>query len=137
MLKKIAINNNYLLIATTVLFFFICYKLAFKKTFTAWQTNKKLKSELVISADLTVQPEYLERKNVNLDKAIAIYKADTTSLRSNLISEVSLLADQENVKLFQVPVQDANYNPENAVVEKLEFEGDFFFLNAIGQKISR
>jgi hypothetical protein len=128
MLDKLNIKKEYLLILATLLLLFISYEFAFKNTITAWQANKELKAKLSQAGDLSFQPAYLERKSNNLDRVISQYKADTTSLRSNLINTISLIADRENVMLSEVPVQDAAYNSDKAIIEKLEFGGDYFSL---------
>ncbi|SDT67334.1 hypothetical protein SAMN05216490_4783 [Mucilaginibacter mallensis] len=128
MLKKLPIKNDYLLIIGALLLFVMGYELAFKKTFEAWQTNKELKQKLSSAQGLGGQPDYLERKNSNLDKLIKLYQADTTALRNNLINSVTLLADRQNVKLAEVPAQDASFTSAHFMIEKLDFEGDYFSL---------
>ena len=137
MLKKIAVKNEYFLIAGTLLLLFLSYELAFKKTLEAWQLNSNLKSRLLQSNNIAVQPEYLKRKNTNLDKLIGLYKADTTVLRNNLINIVSLLANKENVKLSEVPVQDPANISEHFIIERLHFEGDYFSLMRLSEKLQK
>jgi hypothetical protein len=69
--------------------------------------------------------------NINvtiLDKFVALYKVDTTNFRSNIISKISSIAGQQNVKLSEVPVQDPVFHTPQFIVEKLSFEGDYFSL---------
>jgi hypothetical protein len=135
MLKKIPVKNEYLLVVGAVLLLLLSYRLAFKKTIEAWQLNSDLKARVSLSNDIAVQPEYLERKNTNLNRLIDLYKADTTALRNNLINIVSLLADKENVKLSEVPVQDIANVSEHFIIERLHFEGDYFSLMRLSQKL--
>jgi hypothetical protein len=128
MLSKLPIKNEYLLIIGAFLLLLLGYELAFKNTVEAWQTNKELKQKLSSSLSMGDQPDYLERKSSNLDKLIKLYQADTTSLRNNLINSLSLLADRQNVKLAEVPVQDATFSSAHFIIEKLQFEGDYFAL---------
>jgi len=137
MLKKIPVKNEYLLIAGTVLLLFVSYQLAFKKTIAAWQVNSNLEKKLSQSNDIAIQPDYLERKNKNLDKLIGLYKADTTALRNNLINVVSLLADKENVKLSEVPVQDIANISNHFIIERLRFEGDYFSLMKLSDRLQK
>jgi len=128
MFNRQYLKKEYLLIAATVITLTICYQLAFKKTITAWQINKQLKSQLVQSSDVSVQPGYIQRKNANLDRILDLYKADTINFRSNIISKISSIAEGENVKLAEVPSQDPVYHNMLFIIQKLSFEGDFFSL---------
>jgi hypothetical protein len=128
MLKKLPLKNEYLLLIGTVLLLILAYELSFKKTFDAWQMNRELRQKLSSAQGLGGQPDYLERKNANLDKLLGLYRADTTALRSNLINSITLLADRQNVKLAEVPAQEASFSAAHFIVEKLEFEGDYFSL---------
>src|SRR5260370_37700569 len=110
MLKQLPFKKEYLLAAATMLLLLICYQLAFKKTIVAWQLNRGLKQKLAQSTDVSQQPEYQERKNANLGKLIDLYKADTTEFRSNILSNISAIAENENVKLTEVPTRDPLYN---------------------------
>jgi hypothetical protein len=131
MLKQIPIKKEYLLIAASIVLLLLCYQLAFKKTIEAWQVNKQLKSQIAQAADLSYQPAYLERKNKNLSKIIALYKTDTVTFRSNTISVISSIAEKENVKLSEVPLQDPLYNADQFIIQKLNFEGSFFALTKV------
>ena len=128
MLKKLPIKKEYLLIAGTLLLLLISYRLAFKNTIEAWQSHRQLQTQLDQSSDLNYQPGYLERKNNNLDQLIALYKADTTAFRSNIISTIAGIAERENVKLTDVPVQDVSFQTGQFIIEKLDFEGNYFSL---------
>lgn len=126
MLKQLPIRKDYLLIAATIILFLLCYQLAFRKTLEAWQTNRQLKTQLAQAADLSYQPAYLQRKNHNLDKIIAFYKTDTAAFRSNSISAIASIAEKEQVKLSEVPVQNPLYRADEFTIQKLRFEGGFF-----------
>jgi hypothetical protein len=126
MLKQLPIKKDYLLIAATVLLLLLCYQLDFKKTLEAWQTNRQLKAELAQAADLSYQPAYLERKNNNLARIIARYKTDTAVFRSNSISTIASIAEKEQVKLSEVPLQNPLFRSGQFTIQKLSFEGGFF-----------
>lgn len=106
----------------------ISYSLAFKKTLNAFQTHQQLKSKLSEVSDLSYQPDYLERKNKNLDLILKQYQSDSLALRGNTLSQISEIAEKEGVKLSEVPVQDPFYNTPNFIIERLDFEGDYFAL---------
>lgn len=128
MLKQLHLKKEYGLIAAAIIGLLVCYHLAFKKTFIAWQLNQNLNQQLLQSADLSYQPGYMERKNDNLDKIIKLYKADTVNFRSNVLGTISSIAERENVKLSEVPSQDPVYHTNTFIIEKLSFEGDYFSL---------
>jgi hypothetical protein len=131
MLKQVAIKKEHLLIAASLVLLLLCYQLAFKKTVAAWQINKQLKAQIAQVADLSYQPAYLERKNNNLSKIIGRYKTDTVTFRSNTISAISSIAEKEDVKLSEVPLQDPIYHTDQFIIQKLYFEGGFFALTKV------
>ncbi|HEY8782400.1 MAG TPA: hypothetical protein VIM16_12325 [Mucilaginibacter sp.] len=135
MLKQIPVKKEYLLIAASIILLLLCYQLAFKKTIEAWQINKHLKTQIAQAADLSYQPAYLERKNNNLSKIISLYKTDTVIFRSNTISAIASIAEKENVKLSEVPLQDAMYHTDKLIIQKLDFEGDFFALTKVFNRL--
>jgi len=128
MLKQLPVKKKYLLLAGTVLLLVISYQLAFRRTAEAWQLHNTLKKQLTVAAALSDQPAYLERKNHNLDQIIDLYKTDTATFRSNAISAVASIAEKENVKLSEVPKQDPMYQSRSFIIQKLDFEGDYFAL---------
>jgi hypothetical protein len=131
MLKQIPIKKEYLLVAAAIVLLLLCFELAFKKTIEAWQLNKQLNAQIAQAAELSYQPAYLERKNNNLSKIIALYKTDTVAFRSNTISAISAIAEKENVKLSEVPLQDPLYHADKFIIQKLNFEGNFFTLTKV------
>lgn len=128
MLEKLPIKKEYLLVAATIVLLLASYRFAFKNTIEAWQTHSTLVAKLTQSTDLSYQPQYMERKNNNLNKTIELYKADSTEFRNNIINMISSIAEKENVKLTEVPVQDISYHADHFSIEKLGFEGDYFSL---------
>ena len=128
MLEKLPIKKEYLLVAATIVLLLASYRFAFKNTIEAWQTHSALIAKLNPSNDLSFQPQYMERKINNLNKTLELYKVDTAEFRNDIINTISSIAEKENVKLTEVPVQDVSYRADHFVVEKLGFEGDYFSL---------
>jgi hypothetical protein len=128
MLNKLPIKKDHLLIAAALVLLLLSYKLAFEKTIIAWQTNTQLKKQLAKATDLSYQPEYLQRKNNNLSKVIDLYKTDTVAFRNNSISQISIVAEKENVKLSEVPLQDPFLHTDKLIAQKITLEGDYFAL---------
>ena len=129
MLKQLPFKKIYLLWLGTGILLLLSYRFAFKNTIEAWQNNRQLKERLTQSSDLGYQPDYLERKDKNLEKIIGLYKADTTAFRSQIINAIALIAEKQNVKLTTVPIEDVSFHMPDFLIEKLAFEGDYFSLN--------
>lgn len=124
--KRLPIKKEHLFFAGIVLLMLIGYQLAFKKTIEAWRTNKNLKAQQALQANLSYQPGYLKRKNANLDRVISRYRSDTATFRNSSINTISIVAEKQGVRLSEVPVKDASYSNEKIGIQKLTFEGDFF-----------
>lgn len=114
--------------AAGVMLLVLSYQLAFKKTLAAWHLHKQLESQLAQSTNLNFQPGYSERKSANVSRILNLYKADTVNFRSNIISRISSIAEKQNVKLSEVPVEDPALRNGKLIVQKLAFEGDYFAL---------
>jgi hypothetical protein len=135
MLKLIVNKKGYLLTFATLILLTISYLLAFKPTIEVWKNHSVLKQQLISSANPGIAPAYLERKNANLTKALAFFQVDTSLIRNNIINKIASIADNENVKLAEVPVQDPAYDTTNFTIEKLQFEGDYFSLMKFATKL--
>jgi hypothetical protein len=129
MLKWWPYKKDYLLVVGAIILLLICYQLAFKNTFAAWQLNRQLNKQLLQSADISYPPGYFDRKSKNLERILGLYRSDTALFRSNTISTIAVLAEKHRIKLAEVPAQDLVYHTEGAIIQKLNFEGDFFALN--------
>jgi hypothetical protein len=128
MLERLPVKQNYLFVAGAVSLLLICYKLALNKTVETWQTNVQLKSQLNQSADLSYQPGYLDRKNINLDKVIDLYKTDTIQFRNISINKIAIIAEKEDVKLSEVPLQTSVFYSDRLITQKINLEGDYYGL---------
>jgi hypothetical protein len=128
MVERFKIKIEYLLIAATCLLLLLSYELAFKKTIAAWQLHRQLEQQVAGSRDVTYQPGYLERKNANLDKILALYRADTANYRNDVLAHIDLIAEQQNVKLSEVPVQGVADSSRTYTIQKLTFSGEYFQL---------
>jgi len=137
MFERFPIQKKHLLVVGTLLMLLLCYQLSFKKTIAAWQMNKQLNAQFAQSINLSIQPAYLERKNLNLHKIINSYRIDTNAFRSNILSTISLMAEKENVKLSEIPIQDPLYNNQRFIYQKLSFEGNFFDLTKVLDELKK
>jgi hypothetical protein len=137
MLKQLPIKKGYLLIAGAMVLLLLSYQLAIKKTIEAWQVNRQLNAQLEQAVGLSYQPAYLERKDANLTALIKQYQTDTVAFRSNAISAIAAVAEKEQVKLSEVPLQDPLFHTGQFNVQKLDFEGSFFALTRVLDKLQR
>ena len=135
MFKQLPFKKIYLLIGGTMILLITCYLLAFEKTLAAWHLNSNLRHQLNQSADIATAPQYQGRKNANLKKIIDLYSADTIDFRSNILNKISSIAEQENVKLTEVPVRDPLYQNDHFIIQRLNFEGDYFSLIKITNQL--
>jgi hypothetical protein len=131
MLKNLPIKKEYGLIAGSLVLLLLCYQLAFRPTVEAWHLHRSLSNQLANSGDLSFQPGYMERKSKNLDDIIGRYKADTTALRSNILTTIAIEAEKLDVRLSSVPMQESSYRTKDYVIQQLNFEGDFFSLTKL------
>lgn len=131
MFEKLPVKKKHVLILATIVMVLISYNLAFKKTYEAWQQYSQLKTQLNSSANLALQPGYVIRKRRNLDSVLAMYKTDTTTFRNNTLSRIAIIAEKENVRLNEVPTDDPILHTDKFILQRLEFEGDFFSLTRV------
>ncbi|HWZ35436.1 MAG TPA: hypothetical protein VNW51_04715 [Mucilaginibacter sp.] len=125
------IQKKYVLVLGIVILSLISYHFALKKTVEAWQQYRRLNAQLNNPANLTMQPGYLIRKRKNLDSVLAMYLADTTAFRNNTLSRMAMIAEKENVKLNEVPPDDPLLHTNTFILQRLDFEGDFFSLTKV------
>ncbi|HJP62272.1 MAG TPA: hypothetical protein VJ844_02465 [Mucilaginibacter sp.] len=135
MQKLLNIKMDYLLIAASIFLLVLTYQFAFKKTIDAWQLHTSLKKEITQSTDAGYQPGYLERKNANLDKILTAYDVDTNNYRNNILSRISSIAEQQHVKLFEAPLENPLYRTSQLVIQRIDFEGDYFSLEKTLNKL--
>lgn len=129
------IKPQYLIVVGSLILAVFCYELAFKKTFELWRMHSRLTQELQQSSDLSTSPGYLARKNENLDHIINSYRMDSVSFRNNAVNKIADLADQQKVKFTIVPADDPLYHAPGFILQKLDFEGDFFSLLKLVNKL--
>ena len=135
MLKYWPFKQSYLLILMSVIMAFAAYKFAITHTLDEWRDNKKLKLQVSRQNDVADQPDYLERKNANLDEILKLYRSDTLNYRSEAITTISIIAGKYNVRLTGAPVQDKTYRTEKYLLQKLSFAGDYFSLIRFLQQV--
>ncbi len=133
--KLAVINKQYLLLGGTCLLLIIGYEIAFKNTLNSWKLNQKLQQQLTQANDISAEPGYLSRKNKNLDQIIRSYQLDSLVFRNNVMNKIADLAEPLGIKLITIPSDDVVYHTPQFIVQKLDFEGDFFSLLKLVNKI--
>jgi hypothetical protein len=127
MLSKFTFKKAYLFSALAVVLTLLSVRFSFWNTLQTWKINTQLNSLLIQAGNVSYQPDYLERKRKNLDKAIALYQVDTTAYRSNVLAAISSLAEQEKVRIVTVPTQGDNpyYQTQHYTIQKIELNGNY------------
>jgi len=120
-------KRAYLLAALALLLTLLSARFAFWNTWQAWQLNKQLNSRVGEGAYISFQPGYLERKSKNLSEAISLYHVDTSAYRNTLLTALSTLAEQEGVKIVDLPTENSNpyFQTKSYKIEKIEFQGPY------------
>jgi hypothetical protein len=128
MLKNIVFKKEYLLICGTIILLIASYRLAFRKTIEQWHLHSELKAKLANANNANYQPDYVQRKNSNLNKIIRLYKADTGLFRNNSVNTVSLIAQHNNASVVNIPLQDMQQDTGRIITEELTLNGNYFNL---------
>ena len=128
MLKNITFKREYLLIGGAVLLLIAAYCLAFRKTIEQWHVHTELEAKLDGSNNSAYQPDYLQRKNANLNKIIRLYQADTSVFRTNSVNAVSLIAQRNSTSLVNIPYQDTQPDTGKMITEEMTLAGNYFSL---------
>lgn len=137
MINKLPVNKTYLLTAAIILLLLVSYQLAFKNTISAWQLHRQLTAQLSQQTSLDYQPGYLERKSKNLDGVISKFKSDSVSFREKIVSQISALASGTHVKLSSLPGEDPYYHTPQTIIQRMDFEGDYFDLLKLQRQIEQ
>lgn len=132
---KQLIDKKYLLPAATILMLLVCYRFAFRNTIEEWRLNTKLKTELLQASDLSYQPDFIGRKGRNLTLILNNFKVDTATFRVAVVNQIASIGQQENVRLAEVPAQEAIYHTDHFIIQRLKLEGDFFSLLKVLHKL--
>lgn len=129
---KLVAYKKFLFAAAVLLFFAVCYQLAFKATIVALKLNMHLKDR-VSNATLTSQPQYLFRQNKALVEIIQTFSTDTLTYRNKMADEISLIAEKEGTRVVELPAQALAFNNQ-VFVQKVRLSGDFkHLLNTLYQ----
>ena len=136
MLRKYLLKREYLFPAILLCLMVVCYQLAIKNTLAAWQKHLALTRQVQQTDNLSYQPDYLERKNANINRIIQSYDGDTAIFRNKVINDLSLIASAENVRLINIPATSVAATANSIFTQELAFTGDFFSLLKFTDKIN-
>ncbi|MCJ8212046.1 hypothetical protein MUY27_20180 [Mucilaginibacter sp. RS28] len=114
------------MIGSAILILWVAYQLAISKTVAAWQLHQKL-SKQTDRTELSIPSSYQERINQNLAGLTQVYTADSLTFHSRLIRHLSELADQQQIKLADLP-EAGNLSTGKLNYQTVTFEGDYFHL---------
>ncbi|WP_026898444.1 hypothetical protein [Daejeonella oryzae] len=125
-MKELKNRGDILLVIGAVVLTFLFYQFGIKNTIVAYQTNEQLKNTLKNNSLESLPQDFLLRKSRNLDKVLEKYSVDSLIFRSKSIGEVASIAEAENLKLLEIAPLDPFYSTENFLVQKIDFEGDYY-----------
>lgn len=129
-------NKNNILLAVGILALtFLTYQFAIKNTIAAYETNKRLKTSLMSNSVEFLPADFMQRKDRNLKKILGKYSLDPVTFKGKSIGEVASIAERENLKLIEIPVLDPFYNTEKFLIQRMDFEGDFYSIVRFIQRI--
>lgn len=131
-------HKAYRLLLLAILLFFVGIKLAFIPTWDEWRINNELKEKDKLINDVSYEPGYQIRKNIELSKAIARYEVDSTTWYSRSMQTIGLLAEKDDVHIIDIPARPAAKTDSSGFsVRSLTLEGDFKALTRIYHQLSK
>ncbi|MCC8409356.1 hypothetical protein LJ707_10465 [Mucilaginibacter sp. UR6-1] len=130
-MDKLLNKPGYLLLAGGLLMLYLAYQFAFKQTLEALQANRQLHAQLESGEDLVAQPGFTKRKSLNLERALELYKVDTATFRSTLITTMSLLAEKHSLRMTDIPTvaDTASDSQQHRVILQGSYHNMIRFLN--------
>ncbi|MFD2162284.1 hypothetical protein ACFSJU_07755 [Paradesertivirga mongoliensis] len=96
-------TKNRILLAGALILALLSWNLAFRKTYDAMSLNSELVSKVEQKNDLSVNPDYLNRKQQVLNQVVRQYTLDSAEWSSDFWLKVSKAAALKDVSV--------NYNP--------------------------
>ncbi|PAW94651.1 hypothetical protein CKK33_14575 [Mucilaginibacter sp. MD40] len=118
-------SRPYAVPAAAILFLFICYQLAFKKTLEAWQLHRQFQQQLSTAQGIGSTPALMIRKQRNLDRIVQHYRWDTTAYRSSIIEQISKLSATQGVGFPTLPQREPALQSDQLQVERVVLNGKF------------
>lgn len=94
-------TKNRMLLAGFLILVFICYRLAYSKTFSLYDSYQELKREHVLFENIPKQQYLLNKQNRQLDSLLGEYQIGGTSLQNNLLKSVNTNSDTLGLKLIE------------------------------------
>ncbi|MBC7914023.1 MAG: hypothetical protein H7Y07_07865 [Pyrinomonadaceae bacterium] len=135
MIKNLLKRRDLILVIGIVFFALICYQFAIKNTLDAYNQNQKLAGALNNNSVGKLPLDFMKRKSQNLDKILIKYALDSATFKGRAIGEVASIAEEEHLKLIEIPLMDPFYNTEYFLIQRIDFEGDYYsivkFINRV------
>lgn len=93
-------RKNIVLVVTSILILFICYKYAIKKTIDYKREYQLLKNQETLFNDLPKQFGILNEKNKYYDSLLTKFQISETSIQNNLLKTINKAASDLKVKVI-------------------------------------
>ena len=126
MIKNLLKKRDIILVLGIVFFAFICYQFAIKNTLDAYKQNQKLAGALRGNSVGKLPVGFMKRKSQNLDKILIKYTLDSATFKGRAVGEIASIAEEENLKLIEIPIMEPFYNTEYFLIQRIDFEGDYY-----------
>lgn len=116
------------MIAGSLVLLLVSYQLAFKETLNSWQINRQLTEQVEGMDNLSDQPGLTGRKYSNLEKILDQYRVDTARFKANLVTNLSILAEKNDVRLTGVPEPNLNGFYNHLKINLIVLQGPYYNL---------
>lgn len=103
----------------------LSWNLAFKKTFNEIERNRSLTETSSVNADLTINPDYIKRKNIALNNLLAQYKVDSSEWKNGFWLHVSAIAENKGVEVIYRPAKNQTVDTAAYLKQAIQFKGDY------------
>lgn len=119
-------NKNILLVAGFFLVLFLCYLLAFSKTFSLKKEYNHLKKEELLFKNTPKQLSLLMQKQKYYDSLLNKYQVNGGSIQNNLLKTINTIAGNTNLKVVRF-LEPHSFESNDLIVKTYQFtvEGDY------------
>jgi hypothetical protein len=119
-------TKNWLLILGFILALYICYQLAFSKTFEMRKSYKSLSNEEVLFKNTPKQLSLLKQKEKYYDSLLTRYQLGGSSIQNNLLKTLNSEAEKLNLKVINFS-EPHTYKENDLTIKIYQFslEGNY------------
>lgn len=127
--------RNIFFIVGFMILIVLSYQYAFKHTIQAYEQHQFLKRSIFNNIENNINPEVLKNKIINLNNVLSKYSVDSVYFKETSIGNVAAIAESENLRLKEIPASDPNFYNDTFIIQRMDFEGDYFSMIKFIQKL--